>query len=100
MIPSNSEIDKEGMRILKAALTGYGWTYEDVEGRPGYDLWVRAPGAERKRAEVKSGRKDGWRHIDIRKARKARWNNGSEKYEPSLSELWLHPTVEVAFDLQ
>jgi hypothetical protein len=100
MIRSNSEIDKEGMRILKAALTSCGWTYEDVEGRPGYDLWVRAPEAERKRAEVKSGRKDGWPHIDIRKALKARWNNGSEKDDPLLSELGPRPTVEVTFDLQ
>lgn len=99
MLRSASEIDKEGRNILRARLRELGWTYQDVDDREGYDGWVSAPGGERKRVEVKSGKKGGWLHIDVRRARKARWNDGSEKDEPLVSGLGPNPTVEVKFDL-
>src|SRR3989442_8985194 len=99
MLSTASQIDNEGRRILESELRKLGWTYEDVSGHEGYDAWVCAPGGERKRVEVKSGKKGGWLHIDIRKAGRVQWNDSVEEFEPLISGLGLNPTARVTFDL-
>jgi len=99
MLSSASQIDNEGRRILAYELRKLGWTYKDVSNHEGYDAWVCAPGGERKRVEVKSGKKGGWLHIDIRRAGKVRWNDGVEEHEPLVGGLGLSPTARVTFEL-
>ncbi len=87
------------MRVLKLELRRRGWRYDVVSGRPGYDLRVREPHRGWKRVEVKSGTKDGWLHIDVRKALKTRWNSGSNAQDPLVRGLGDRPSVKVTFDL-